>query len=108
MSKICLAGNIVGNKEKAKRLLQSFGLGDQNSKAKLVIQAEANFNRHLPMRHQAIDNMAAGFNDLKPFKVVQCFRRFSNAVVYGVVTALCRTTNNFNILVGIRCHIVLH
>ena len=69
-----------------------------------VIQSEADLHCHLPMPNFVILQVAAHFDDLKPFHIPYSFAGPADCVVHCVLDAAWSGTNEFDLFVNVVTH----
>src|SRR3954451_2245985 len=69
-----------------------------------ILEAEADFERHLPMRDLSILNFATRFNDLEPVHVADGVRRLGDGIFYRCIDAFWRSAGEREVLVDVIGH----
>ncbi len=70
----------------------------------LLVEREADFQRHLPVGNLAFFDVAARFAHLKPAHVANGFPGARQRVFHGVVKRIRRRTNQLDFFVNVISH----
>ncbi|CAM2159557.1 hypothetical protein PT2222_50395 [Paraburkholderia tropica] len=78
--------------------------GRVTGRARLVVDAHAHLDRHLPVRNLVVFDQAARFHDLEPVQMTQRFRRARDGAADGVVAGHLGRSGEFDLLVDMVAH----
>lgn len=80
------------------------GFAESSSIWPFLLDAKADLQVHLEMAHLAVDDVAASFHHLEPFKMAQRGRGLRDGAADGVFDAVARTADDLDYFVRMCAH----